>query len=151
MTEQRSTRTGGGSEQTGRSVPSHSGYRAADGVLMPTPEPVAMPTSFLALVSGTLGDTARTANATVIVTTISKSAARVVLSIGLVLTMVVLLSGVVTNFGSAGSMVGGGAAVCGTAAIVGTRYLRARRARVRRRVGRHDDSEAVAPERPPAA
>lgn len=87
----------------------------------------AAPTSVLDLVDRTLADTTRTANAAVIITTVSKGAAKVVLSVGVVLTAIIALAGTLIHFAGLGPGLGGAVAVGATTAVAGGRYLWNRR------------------------
>lgn len=94
--------------------------------------PEAAPASVLDLVNRTFADATRTANATTIVTTVSKGAARIVLSMGIVLVAIVVLAGTLSHFAGLGPVLDGAIAVGGTTAAAGGRYLWNRRAAKRR-------------------
>jgi hypothetical protein len=84
------------------------------------------PGSCLDLLNHTIADATRTANAAVIVTVVAKSVARVVLSAGVVLAVIVTVAGLLTHFINLGQAVGGVVAIGGAAAVVGARCLRNR-------------------------
>src|SRR6476469_5165090 len=78
------------------------------------PAPEAAPASVLDLVNRTLADTARTTNAATIVTAVSTSAARIVLSVGVVLIASLAVAGLLIHFAGLGPALGGAVAVGGT-------------------------------------
>lgn len=82
--------------------------------------------SFVELVNRTLADSGRTANAAAIVRTMSKSVARVTLSLGLVLAMIVVLASALIHFANLGTTLGSVIVAGGTTAVVGARYARYR-------------------------
>jgi hypothetical protein len=91
------------------------------------------PTSVLDLVNRTLADPARTASATKIVTSVSKGAAHVIATIGLVFLACTIMVGLLIHVTGSGSALGGAVAVGGFSAVAGGRYLWNRRPTQRRR------------------
>lgn len=97
----------------------------------PAVEPA--PTSVLDLVNRTLADPGRTENATKIMASVAKGAARVILRIGIVVIVGIILVGGLIHFSGFGPAIGSAVAVGGIGAVAGGRYVWNRRAAKRRR------------------
>jgi hypothetical protein len=105
--------------------------------------------SVLELVDRTLADTTRTANAAKIITTASKGAVKVILSVGVVLAMIIALAGVLIHFAGLGPVLGGAVAAGATTAVAAGRHVRNRRITRRNSgLGAHEARRGLLSRRP---